>query len=101
MRSNISATAFTCRSPTTTIATIPFYKPADDSPELTYLRDHRMALGGWLPAAAGAVRGRLRRLRGRRSKHISVAPASANRSTTIVFVDILNNVLLKNKQIGK
>ena len=27
-----------------------FYKPADDSPEIAYLREHRAALGGFLPA---------------------------------------------------
>jgi pyruvate dehydrogenase E1 component len=86
--------------PDETIATIPFYKPADTSPELTYLREHRMALGGWLPA------------RERRAKPIKAPPRDAYKayfagsgdrepSTTVVFVDILNNVLLRNKQIGK
>jgi pyruvate dehydrogenase E1 component len=28
----------------------PFYRPAEDSPELRYLRERRRQLGGWLPA---------------------------------------------------
>ena len=28
---------------------IPFYKPADDTPEMTYLHERRKALGGYLP----------------------------------------------------
>ncbi|MCB1054829.1 MAG: pyruvate dehydrogenase (acetyl-transferring), homodimeric type, partial [Acidobacteria bacterium] len=32
------------------VADLPFYRPADDSPELRYLRERREALGGSLPA---------------------------------------------------
>ena len=32
-----------------------FYKPADDSPELEYLRKHRDALGGFLPTRSAAA----------------------------------------------
>ncbi|REJ74160.1 MAG: pyruvate dehydrogenase (acetyl-transferring), homodimeric type [Acidobacteria bacterium] len=31
---------------------VPFYKPAEDSPEMRYLRERREALGGFLPARA-------------------------------------------------
>ncbi len=31
------------------VADAPFYKPADDSPEIKYLRERREALGGYLP----------------------------------------------------
>jgi pyruvate dehydrogenase E1 component len=86
--------------PDSTIATIPFYKPPDDSPELTYLRTHRQALGGWVPQRAA------------RAKPIKAPPLESYKayfggsgerepSTTIAFVDILNNVLLKNKEIGR
>ena len=44
-----SATASTSRSPTTSSAEIPFYKPADDTPEMKYLHERRKALGGYLP----------------------------------------------------
>ena len=31
------------------LAEIPFFKPADDSPEMKYLHERRAALGGYLP----------------------------------------------------
>ena len=31
------------------VASAPFYMPAEDSPEIRYLRERRAALGGWLP----------------------------------------------------
>ncbi len=31
------------------VAQVPFYKPADDSPELRYLRERRQELGGFVP----------------------------------------------------
>ncbi len=35
--------------PDSQIASIPFYKPADDTPEMRYLHERREALGGYLP----------------------------------------------------
>ncbi|WP_313296219.1 pyruvate dehydrogenase (acetyl-transferring), homodimeric type [Diaphorobacter sp.] len=35
--------------PDSQIADIPFYKPADDTPEIRYLHERRKALGGYLP----------------------------------------------------
>src|SRR3954470_15889453 len=32
------------------IADAPFYRPPDDSPELTYMRDRRKSLGGFVPS---------------------------------------------------
>jgi pyruvate dehydrogenase E1 component len=82
------------------IATIPFYKPTLNSPEIKYLRERREALGGWVPNRVV------------RAKPIKAPPRDAFKgyfggsgqrepSTTVAFVDILNNVLLKNKEIGK
>ena len=36
--------------PDSQIADIPFYKPADDTPEMKYLHERRKALGGYLPS---------------------------------------------------
>ncbi len=36
--------------PDSDLASIPFYKPADDTPEMKYLHERRQALGGYLPA---------------------------------------------------
>jgi pyruvate dehydrogenase E1 component len=35
--------------PDTELSKIPFYKPADDTPEMKYLHERRAALGGYLP----------------------------------------------------
>jgi pyruvate dehydrogenase E1 component len=35
--------------PDSQLASLPFYKPADDTPEMKYLHERRKALGGYLP----------------------------------------------------
>jgi pyruvate dehydrogenase E1 component len=81
------------------IAEAPFYRPADDSVELEYLRERRKALGGFVP-----------------SRSVHVEPINAplepvfeefykgtdgrKASTTMVFVRILSQ-LLRNKEIGE
>ena len=75
------------------------YKPPDDSPEMTYMRERREALGGYLPA------------RRRKAEPLEVPPLSAfggqlkdtaarEISTTMAFVRILNT-LLRDKKIGR
>ncbi|MBU1689538.1 MAG: pyruvate dehydrogenase (acetyl-transferring), homodimeric type [Gammaproteobacteria bacterium] len=81
------------------IAEVPFYKPAENSPEMQYLRERRMALGGYLPARRMAA------------KALAVPDLSAFESqlagtgdrevsTTMAFVRVLST-LLKDKAIGK
>ena len=81
------------------IATLPFLKPAEGSPEMRYLRQRREALGGYLPA------------RRAKSQPLQVPPLSAfdsqlkgsgerEISTTMGFVRVLNT-LLRDKAIGK
>jgi pyruvate dehydrogenase E1 component len=81
------------------VASTPFYRPAEDSPEITYLRQRRETLGGYLPS------------RKPKAPPISAPPeklfeefyeGTGNRevSTTMVFVRILAK-LLRDKQIGK
>ncbi len=36
--------------PDSQLASIPFYKPAEDTPEMRYLHERRQALGGYLPS---------------------------------------------------
>jgi pyruvate dehydrogenase E1 component len=76
-----------------------FFRPADDSPEMTYLRERREALGGWLPA--------------RRRKAPEALPVpdltafkgqldgTGDReiSTTMAFVRVLN-ALVRDKKLG-
>ncbi|MGH8752475.1 MAG: pyruvate dehydrogenase (acetyl-transferring), homodimeric type [Burkholderiales bacterium] len=82
------------------IEEVPYLKFAEGSPELTYMREHRMALGGYLPA------------RRRKAEPLEVLPLSAfdaflkaggegrEASTTMVFVRLLN-ILVKDKSLGK
>ena len=79
-------------------AGLAFYKPADDSPEMVYLRQRRQALGGAMP---------------RRSKQAAPVPIPAlagyasfalqangkEMSTTMAFVRMLT-ALLKDAQLG-
>jgi pyruvate dehydrogenase E1 component len=79
-------------------AALEFYKPAEDSPELRYLRSRRDALGGYLPA------------RRRGSESVATPPLKAYAefalkaegkatSTTMAAVRLLSN-LLKDKTLG-
>ena len=81
------------------LAKVPFIRFAEDSPELKYVREHRAALGGSLPA------------RRAKSESLEVPPLTAfdallkdtgdrTVSTTMAFVRVLN-MLLRDKQIGK
>jgi len=79
---------------------LPYLKFAEDSPELKYMREHRQALGGYLPQ------------RRRKVEPLAVPPLSAfdaqlkatgagrEVSTTMAFVRILNT-LLRDKALGK
>ncbi|MCC5858743.1 MAG: pyruvate dehydrogenase (acetyl-transferring), homodimeric type [Ectothiorhodospiraceae bacterium] len=77
----------------------PFYKPADDSPEMQYLRERRKALGGYLPQ------------RRTDAEPLKVPELSAfelllkesgdrEMSTTMAFVRILA-ILTRDKQLAK
>ena len=78
---------------------MPFIKLAEDSPEMKYLREHRAALGGYLPQ------------RRRKSAALEVPPLSTfdrllqssgerTISTTMAFVQMLGT-LVRDKTIGK
>jgi pyruvate dehydrogenase E1 component len=76
------------------IEELPYFKPADDSPEMKYLHERRQALGGYLP-----------RRRKKADEHFEAPPLEAFRavldptaegreiSTTQAFVRILNQIL--------
>ncbi|HCB12282.1 MAG TPA: pyruvate dehydrogenase (acetyl-transferring), homodimeric type, partial [Gammaproteobacteria bacterium] len=77
----------------------PFYKPADDSPEIKYLQERRAALGGYLPQ------------RRRTAPPLTVPPLASfdallqdtgerDMSTTMAFVRILTQ-LARDKNIGR
>jgi pyruvate dehydrogenase E1 component len=82
------------------IESLPYLKFADDSPELKYMRDHRLDLGGYLPQRRQKV------------DPLPVPPLSAFEallkasgtgrefSTTMAFVRILG-ILLRDKILGR
>ena len=81
------------------ISKLPFFKPADDSPELNYMRERRKSLGGYLPSRRSTA------------PVLAVPPLEAFKplldgtdgreiSTTMAFVRILST-LLKDKNIGR
>ncbi len=78
---------------------LPFYRPAEDSPEMKYLRERRVALGGYVPT------------RNPRAESLDAPPLSAFQamlettgdreiSTTMAFVRILT-ALLRDKTLGR
>jgi pyruvate dehydrogenase E1 component len=73
------------------VAQLRFYHPGPDSPEIRYLQARRKALGGYLPS------------RSPRAESLAMvklqAPASRNQSTTMVFVQLLSQ-LLKDPRLG-
>jgi pyruvate dehydrogenase E1 component len=81
------------------VESLSFYKPAADSPEMTYMAERRNAMGGSVPA------------RRRKGNELTVPALSAFEnmlvstgereiSTTMAFVRILST-LVRDKQIGK
>lgn len=80
------------------IAEVPFYRPAEDSPEIRYLRKQREALGGYLPARTSNFEPlKIPDL----AAFSAVTKNSGDReiSTTMAFVRILST-LLKDKELG-
>src|SRR5207342_290189 len=81
------------------VSKLSFYKPADDSPEITYIKERRAALGGSLPQ---------RRMKADVSMPVPelasferLLKSSGDReiSTTMAFVQVLN-IILRDKQVG-
>lgn len=80
------------------LAKVPFYRPEENSPEIRYLRERRMALGGYLPA------------RRRKTDTLEIPELGTFAqvlqgsdkpiSTTMAFVRVLN-ALVKVKDFGE
>ena len=81
------------------ISEIPFYRPAEDSPEIKYLRKQREDLGGYLPART--VSSEILEVP-KLEAFSSVTKGLGDReiSTTMAFVRLLS-ILLKDKVIGE
>jgi pyruvate dehydrogenase E1 component len=80
------------------IADAPFYKPAEDSTELQYLRERRKALGGFVPTRSVRVEP-LNAPLDAIFEEFSAGTEGRKASTTMVFVRMLSK-LLRDKEIG-
>src|SRR5437762_2257891 len=81
------------------IATAPFYRPSDDSPEIRYMRDRRKALGGYVPSRK--VRSRpLETIPGELFEEFYHGTEGRKASTTMVFVRLLSK-LLRDNDLGR
>jgi pyruvate dehydrogenase E1 component len=81
------------------VAECPFYKPADDSRELQYLRKRREDLGGYLPVRA-ARPSPLKAPPLDLFKDFLSGSGDSEFSTTMAFVGLLRR-LMQNKELGK
>jgi len=79
---------------------LPYYKPADDSPEMQYLRAKREALGGALPQRRVKFSEELELPSLKAFDAVIKGSNGREISTTMGFVRILT-ALLKDKKIGK
>jgi len=81
------------------VAKAPFYKPADDSPEMIYLKERREKLGGYVPSRKVTVRP-MKTPPEDIFEEFYKGTEGKEASSTMVFVRILAK-LLKDKEIGK
>jgi pyruvate dehydrogenase E1 component len=81
------------------IADAPFYRPAEDSPELEYIRERRKTLGGSVPKRQVRVEPIKAGLEGVFDEFYK-GTEGRKVSTTMVFVRMLSK-LLKDKELGE
>ncbi len=85
--------------PVETVHTVSFYRPADDSPEMKYVKARREAMGGPVPIRKAKAPGLKAPELSDFADSLSGSGGRAV-STTMAFVGILRT-LLKNKELGK
>lgn len=90
---------FSIPVPDSDIENLPFYKPADDSPEMQYLQKQREKLGGYLPSRNSEV-AKLKIPALSAFSSVTANLGEREISTTMAFVRILS-VLLRDKNIGE
>ncbi len=81
------------------VAEVTFYKPKDDSPELTYLHERRKQLGGYLPSRVVSVKP-IKTPSEKIFEEFYKGTEGRAVSTTMAFVRILAK-LLRDADIGK
>jgi pyruvate dehydrogenase E1 component len=83
----------------TDVGKTPFYRPAEDSSEMRYMRERRTALGGYVPARKVRVEA-LPAVAGEIFEEFYKGTEGRKASTTMVFVRLLAK-LLRDKEIGR
>ncbi|MES2125758.1 MAG: pyruvate dehydrogenase (acetyl-transferring), homodimeric type, partial [Pseudomonadota bacterium] len=92
---------FSIPIPDDKLAEIPFFKPADDAPEMVYLHERRKALGGYLPARRQKAEETLPVPELSVFKNVLEAtPEGREISTTQAFVRVIST-LLKDPNLGQ
>jgi pyruvate dehydrogenase E1 component len=81
------------------VADAPFYKPADDSPEMKYLKEKRKKLGGYTPVRITEAKP-IKVPSDELYKEFFEGSGERQIATTMAFVHLLSK-LLKDKDIGK
>ena len=81
------------------VAALTFYRPAEASREIQYLRERRAALGGFLPARRRTAETTPPVPALETYAHFALHPEGKEMSTTVAFVRMLSN-LLKDKDFG-
>ena len=81
------------------VVSAPFYRPAEDSPEITYLKKRRQELNGYVPKRISRNQ-KLKTPSEDLFKEFYTGTEGREASTTMVYVRILTK-LLKDKEIGK
>ncbi len=81
------------------LETVPYYRPGDDSPEITYMKRRRDALGGPLPSRKSHFEPMQVPALSAFSKQLE-STGEREISTTMAFVRVLST-LVKDKNIGK
>jgi pyruvate dehydrogenase E1 component len=81
------------------VAQAPFYRPADDSPEIEYLKERRRALGGYVPNRMVQAPA-LQPPAGDLFQEFYKGTEGRKASTTMVFVRLLAK-MLRDKDIGR
>jgi pyruvate dehydrogenase E1 component len=91
---------FSIPVPDSELAKIPYYKPAEDTPEMRYLHERRQALGGYLPARRAKAEEQFK-VPELATFQAVLDPTAEGReiSTTQAYVRFLTQ-LLRDKEIG-
>jgi pyruvate dehydrogenase E1 component len=82
------------------LETIPFFKPAADSPEMKYLHAHRMVLGGYQPARNNDFKPTIAPKPESFKRLHEATPAGKGQSTTLAWVSLMN-ALMRDPNVGK